>query len=953
LWTKADTTEPTPSLIDSFISAEIPNPAIDPLGYALVAEHMIHGPCGVLNTSCPCMKKGKCSKFYPKGYQEETSVDKAGFSVYRRSQNSLYIEKSGHCLDNRWVVPHNLNLLKKYQAHMNVEWCNKTIFVKYLFKYVTKGADCSKAYIERVRNGEDAPYDKETASRNEIKDYLDCRYICEQDACWRILGYDIHRHYPAVERMPVHLPDDNFITYSAAAKMKSVLEQEFLRRTMLTEWFKVNQTDATARNLTYVQFPTKWRWEQKTRSWKPRKGSGKKIGRLHYVHPSAGERYYLRMLLLSVKGAVSFEDLRYHNGKQHSTFKEACRSRCLIGDDQEWYEAFDEAAAWATSAHLRKLFVTMVLFCQVGDEYAFFERVWRLLADDIQYQVRDIVHNKDYHMTDTDIRDSILDELAALFCNNGRSINEFRLPQKSTHDFSVPYNRLILEELSYPQDPNYNENDIVGSLNSHQLKAFDTIVQTVLQHKPGFFFVYGHGGTGKTYLWNCICKHLRSQRKIVLNVASSGVASLLMPGGRTAHSRFGIPCDLHDSTICNISKGTMLAELIVATSLIIWDEALMANRRAFEALDRSLRDIQSDYNSDAHSLPFGGKVVVLGGDVRQILPVIEGGSRAQIISSAIFNSHLWSSVKILQLRQNMRLQSCAHDAESKRQLAEFSKWILDIGEGKVPCVSRQGEIEPSWIKIPPEFVLRTNEDKMACIVQSTYPNFLSNYKKEMYLKERAILTPTNESVDMINEHMVAMLPETIKEYLSSDSIAKTTIGHESYVRLYPVEFLNSLNGNNFPQHTINLKIGVPIMLLRNLSHTDGLCNGSRLIVTHLGDRVIEARLITGSHAGNYVFIPRITLNLKSNKYPFELARRQFPIKVCYAMTINKSQGQTLSSVGIYLRRPVFSHGQLYVAFSRVTCKEGLKVIIEDEKTDCTDETRNVVYREVFASFSST
>jgi ATP-dependent exoDNAse (exonuclease V) alpha subunit len=301
----------------------------------------------------------------------------------------------------------------------------------------------------------------------------------------------------------------------------------------------------------------------------------------------------------------------------------------------------------------------------------------------------------------------------------------------------------------------------------------------------------------------------------------------------------------------------------------------------------------------------------------------------------------------------MRLQSCAHDAESKRQLAEFSKWILDIGEGKVPCVSRQGEIEPSWIKIPPEFVLRTNEDKMACIVQSTYPNFLSNYKKEMYLKERAILTPTNESVDMINEHMVAMLPETIKEYLSSDSIAKTTIGHESYVRLYPVEFLNSLNGNNFPQHTINLKIGVPIMLLRNLSHTDGLCNGSRLIVTHLGDRVIEARLITGSHAGNYVFIPRITLNLKSNKYPFELARRQFPIKVCYAMTINKSQGQTLSSVGIYLRRPVFSHGQLYVAFSRVTCKEGLKVIIEDEKTDCTDETRNVVYREVFASFSST
>jgi len=149
-----------------------------------------------------------------------------------------------------------------------------------------------------------------------------------------------------------------------------------------------------------------------------------------------------------------------------------------------------------------------------------------------------------------------------------------------------------------------------------------------------------------------------------------------------------------------------------------------------------------------------------------------------------------------------------------------------------------------------------------------------------------------------------------------------------------------------------LKIGVPVMLLRNLNQSDGLCNGTRLIITRLGDRMIQAKLITGPRAGEDVFIPRISLTLKCTKWPFVLERRQFPIKACYAMTINKSQGQTLSCVGVYLKKPVFSHGQLYVAISRVTSKQGLKLLILNEDEKCTDETRNVVYKEVFASLAS-
>ena len=132
--------------------------------------------------------------------------------------------------------------------------------------------------------------------------------------------------------------------------------------------------------------------------------------------------------------------------------------------------------------------------------------------------------------------------------------------------------------------------------------------------------------------------------------------------------------------------------------------------------------------------------------------------------------------------------------------------------------------------------------------------------------------------------------------------------------MYPIEFLNSLSINGFPNHCLELKEGMPIMLLRNINPALGMCNGTRLIILHLGERIIEAKIITGSNVGSKVLIPRIVLTSDDSKWPFILRRKQFPIKVCYAMTINKSQGHSLNYVGLYLPKPVFTHGQFYVAF---------------------------------------
>jgi hypothetical protein len=136
------------------------------------------------------------------------------------------------------------------------------------------------------------------------------------------------------------------------------------------------------------------------------------------------------------------------------------------------------------------------------------------------------------------------------------------------------------------------------------------------------------------------------------------------------------------------------------------------------------------------------------------------------------------------------------------------------------------------------------------------------------------------------------------------------------------------------------------MLLRNIEQSLGLCNGTQLIVTKLGTYVIEGKVISDSNIGEKVFIHRLSLTRSDKRIPFKFQRRQFPVVVSFAMTINKSQGQSLKHVGVYLPQSIFSHGQLYVVMSRVTSKKDLKMLITDEKED-TDETENVVYKEVF------
>ncbi|KAI9078409.1 hypothetical protein K1719_039628 [Acacia pycnantha] len=137
------------------------------------------------------------------------------------------------------------------------------------------------------------------------------------------------------------------------------------------------------------------------------------------------------------------------------------------------------------------------------------------------------------------------------------------------------------------------------------------------------------------------------------------------------------------------------------------------------------------------------------------------------------------------------------------------------------------------------------------------------------------------------------------------------------------------------------------MLMHNIDKSNGLCNGTRLIVTKLEKRVIVARLMSSDKSHGNVLIPRITITPSDASLPFTFFRRQFPIILSFEMTINKSQGENLKNVGLYLPRPVFTHGQLYVVVSRVCSKDDLKILILDEDENPTNKTCNIVYKEVY------
>ncbi|CAN1786124.1 ATP-dependent DNA helicase PIF1 [Linum perenne] len=851
------------------ISAELPDPSIDPQGFSAVTRFMVHGPCGEDRPNSPCMEFGQCKKKFPKTFCSETTYDDNGYVTYKRRDTGIVVDRSGVLLDNRFVVPYNRSLLVKYQAHMNIELCHKGRLIKYLFKYVTKGPDHSSvvANVQRI---------------DEVSQYLDCRSISCYEAVWHLFEFHIHERYPPVVRLAVHLDGEQTVAFQRNEPLPRIVSRRSAGCTTLTEWFKLNQRCVDARKYTYAEIPNHFVWDEKECDWHPRK-KGFAVGRVVYIHPKREQVFYLRILLTKICGALSYEFLRTVNGVLYPDFKEACRVLGLLSTDDEWDAVMYEVSRWGQPRLVRNVFISLLMFCQVSNPSILLEKWFEVMSDDFAYRAREIASNGQLDPPQYSLRDQVLDSLQSLLASYSTDLTHFNLPLPNPRSYDSPTPSFLYPHINYDRGQQSEQAESYRSrLNPDQMLAYTSVMHSVDNSIGGLFFLYGHGGTGKTYLYNTIVSEIRSRGLIVLVVASSGIAATLLPDASTAHSRFKIPIEVHHTSTCMVKKGTELAEIIKATSLIV-----------------CICDIMDVPLSGPGYKPFGGKSVLLGGDFRQTLPVIPEGSRSDCLNASLTRSPLWPFCKLLRLSANMRINSSPANREPIFKELLFAE------------------------------------------------QFGNSYKSLEYIKARAIVTPTNKVVSKLNDHIMSLVPGEQRTYFSLDTLVPEGNASPSIETTYPPEFLNTLSFNGVPEHAITLKEYIPIMILRNLNPSLGLCNGTRVLITKLGHHVLQGIVIGGFFEGTMVAIPRIVLEITEHRWPFTLRRRQFPVRTCYAMTINKSQGQTMDCVGIYLPKPVFSHGQLYVAVSRVRSADGLHILIGDSGTNFDSTTKNMVYREIF------
>ena len=507
---------------------------------------------------------------------------------------------------------------------------------------------------------------------------------------------------------------------------------------MLLKYFALDDRDADARQYVYCEIPCRYVFKKEKGlnvfRWEKRKAHFHVIGRMYSISPTQTELFQLRLLLLTVKGVKSFENLRTVNDKIYNTFVATCVALGLIDDDDEYVRAMNEAEMWMMPRQLRRMFIRILIHCQPLHPKNLWEEFKDAMSQDFaRHMERPQAHRKAYIQVNT------------MLLSEGLCLDKFPGMQQITeietmNDNMLPRDRTERGELQY------------RSLNTQQKGIVDIVLNAVTRdnehNNHNCFYIDGSGGSGKTFIYTTLYHILKIRAKKISTMAFTGIAATLLANGRTVHKTFGMPVPLFSDSTSNIKNQTKEGEFLKNVDIFIWDEAPMAPKYARELVDQTLRDVMDN------NLPFEGKIIVLGGDFRQLLPVKNRATRGEMVDLSIRFSPLCRHFKKFPLSQNIR---------TFPEEANFAKFLLDVGDGVL------NDDDNNFI-IPNRCLAIADSD----IVDDIYGNLIREKRYEE-LANSAILSARNLDVEEIINRLWNYSTKHLKEYIQVLIVLKIVI----------------------------------------------------------------------------------------------------------------------------------------------------------------------------------
>lgn len=487
----------------------------------------MHGPCGENNRKAPCMENGTCKKNFPKEFNHKTDPHVNGYPQYRR-RPGVEAQVRGVTMDNRSVVPYSPFLLLKYNAHINVEVCTSVRAIKYIYKYVFKGFDCTTLQITNDPGG------NQQLSYDEISNFISCRYVSSPEAAWRLRENQMHDRSHSVMRLPVHLPGQQQIIFEEG-KEEEAIEAATSKFTKLEAYFNLNERDQEAHQYLYTEIPLHYVYVKN--EWKERRRGGDNVvARMYTVSPKDEERFYLRMLLLHVRGVKSFEDLRTFEGEIYATFKLAAAARGLLDSDEEWVKCLEDASTYLMPREMRNAFAYILCYCSPSSPLD----LWERFREELNLDFRRNNSEKEADNLGLHALEKILTQHSLKCTSVGLPAPEGNPPQEDElYDIAKETADAVIR---------------IENLNEKQHEAFCSIRHAIDYDNGGSrcFFIDGPGGSGKTYLYQTLLAFVRGRGELALPFATTGIASTLLKGGRTVHSGFKLPVPLLDTSVSSI-----------------------------------------------------------------------------------------------------------------------------------------------------------------------------------------------------------------------------------------------------------------------------------------------------------------------------------------------------------------------------------------------------------------